>query len=451
MSVLHTVVAFVLALGILIWFHELGHYGVARAFGVRVLRFSVGFGKPLLSWRDRRGTEWVVAGIPLGGYVKMLDSREAPVPESEKPYAFDSQPPLVRIAIVAAGPLANFVLAILFYAWVAVIGVEEPLAFVDPPEASPAASVGIPPRAQIVAVNQTPADTWPQVRWAVLQAIADGQDVVTLTLRDQAAATYEVVLPLSQVELDPDRGDPLHQLGLVAARPQLPPVIGAVAPGSPAAAAGLRAGDEIVALANTPIADWDTLAETVRRHPGETVAIEWLRAGQRMRAQVTLEVVQERDGRRFGRLGVQARAPDRDAFVRRVVYAPTEALAYGWEQTLEMAALTLKMIGKMLVGEASVKNLSGPLTIATVAGQSAELGWAHYLGFLALVSVSLGVLNLLPIPILDGGHLLYYSIEWLRGRPLSDTAQIVGQRIGMALLVFLMGLALLNDFLRWLS
>ncbi|WP_217125093.1 RIP metalloprotease RseP [Hydrogenophilus thiooxidans] len=451
MSVLHTVVAFVVALGILIWFHELGHYGVARAFGVRVLRFSVGFGKPLLSWRDRRGTEWGVAGIPLGGYVKMLDSREAPVPESEKPYAFDSQPPLVRIAIVAAGPLANFVLAILFYAWVAAIGVEEPLAFVDPPEASPAASVGIPSGAQIIAVNRTPADTWPQVRWAVLQAIADGQEAVTLTLRDPAAAAFAVALPLSPVELDPDRGDPLHQLGLVAARPPLPPVVGSVAPESPAAAIGLLPGDAIVALADSPITDWQTLAETVRRHPGETVAIEWLRGGERLRAEVTLEAVPERDGGRFGRLGVQARAPDRDMLVRRVVYGPTDALVYGWAKTLETATVTLKMIGKMLVGEASVKNLSGPLTIATVAGQSAELGWAHYLSFLALVSVSLAVLNLLPIPILDGGHLLYYSLEWLRGRPLSETAQNVGQRIGMALLLFLMGLALFNDFVRWLS
>jgi len=445
----HTLVAFLVAIGLLVLVHEWGHYAVARLFGVRVLRFSVGFGYPLFSWTGRNGTEWVVAAIPLGGYVKMLDSREDFVPPEARGEAFDSQPPLVRIAIVLAGPLANFLLAFLLYLLVAWLGVLEPLARVAPPPESPAAQLGIDPGERIVAVAEQPAETWPQVRWRLLAAVASGLEMVTLELVDDQEEHRVVAMPLTNVVLDPDRGDPLTQLGLVPHPPYLPPIVGAVAPNSPAAAIGLQVGDRIVAIDGEPLSDWRSLAERIRALPGREVVLKWERGGAELVQRVTIEVATDRDGQTIGRLGVQpAPAAGEQRLVR---YSGWAALTYGWRKTAEVSLLTLRLLGKMVVGEASVKNLSGPLTLASAAATSAELGLVPYLTFLALVSISLGVLNLLPIPVLDGGHLLYYLWEWVRGRPLPEAVQQLGQKIGLVLIGMLMAIALVNDFLRGLG
>jgi len=449
MGVGHTLVAFLVAIGLLVLVHEWGHYAVARLFGVRVLRFSVGFGHPLFSWTGRNGTEWVVAAIPLGGYVKMLDGREALVPPGARGETFDGQSPLVRIAIVLAGPLANFLLAFLLYVLVAWLGVVEPLARVAPPPESPAARLGIHPGERIVAVAEQPAETWPQVRWRLLAAVASGLELVTLELVDDQEEHRVVAVPLTNVVLDPDRGDPLAQLGLVPHPPYLPPIVGAVAPNSPAAAIGLQVGDRIVAIDGEPLSDWRSLAERIRALPGREVVLRWERGGTELVQRVTIAVATDRDGQTIGRLGVQpAPAAGEQRLVR---YSGWAALAYGWQKTGEVSLLTLRLLGKMVVGEASVKNLSGPLTIASAAATSAELGLVPYLAFLALVSVSLGVLNLLPIPVLDGGHLLYHLWEWVRGRPLPEAVQQLGQKIGLVLIGMLMAIALVNDFLRGLG
>ncbi len=450
MGFVHTLVAFILATALLVLIHEWGHYAVARFFGVRVLRFSVGFGRPLFSWTGRNGTEWVVAAIPLGGYVKMLDGREGPVPPEARCATFDGQLPLVRIAIVLAGPLANFLLAFLLYALVAWLGVVEPLARVAPPPDSPAARLGIHSGERIVAVAEQPAETWPQVRWQLLAAVAAGQELVTLEVVDAHHNEHRVVVvPLTDVVLDPDRGDPLIQLGLVPHPPYVPPIVGAVAPDSPAAAIGLQAGDRIVAIDGEPLSDWRTLAERIRALPGREVVLRWERGGMELAERVTIAEATDRDGQRIGRLGVQAApAPGEQQLVR---YSGWAALAYGGQKTAEVSLLTLRLLGKMVIGEASVKNLSGPITLASAAATSAELGLVPYLSFLALVSVSLGVLNLLPIPILDGGHLLYYLWEWVRGRPLPEAVQQIGQKIGLVVIAMLMAIALVNDLLRGLG
>ncbi len=450
MSGLTTLLAFLVAIGILVFFHELGHFAVARAFGVQVLRFSVGFGRPLRVWRDRHGIEWAIAAIPLGGYVRMLDSREEAVAPEQKHLAFDQQRLSVRAAIVAAGPLANFALAIVFYAAVALIGVAEPLAILaEPPAGSPAAQAGLRAGDRIETIEGRAADTWPQVRWALLHALSDGKPHVRMTVKGEGEASRTVVLALPQIRFEPDEQDLAVTLGLRPVDVPIPPVIGEVAARSPAAAIGLQPGDEIVRLGEIVVTDWRQLAQWVREHPGEDTQIVWRRGDQMREAMVRLETVTDPSGATVGRLGVMAKRVSMPS--RLVRYGPWEALQQGVRQTWEASALTLKMLGRMLVGEASWRNLSGPLTIADVAGQTAQMGIVPYLRFLAIVSVSLAILNLLPIPVLDGGHLLYYLIEAIRGRPLSEAAQALGQRIGLALLAVLMAVALFNDFLRLLQ
>jgi regulator of sigma E protease len=453
MNLAITIAAFVFALGLLIVIHEYGHYVVARLCGVKVLRFSVGFGRPL--WRVRHGpdqTEWMIAALPLGGYVKMLDEREGPVPPGELHRAFNRQSVWRRIAIVVAGPAANFVLAIAFYWALFVGGVQEAKPVLAAPEAGTIAQAsGFARGETILKINGEPVASWQQVRWRLLQLAVERQPA-RLEVIDAKERLAWRTLDLSRFELEGFDSDPLARLGLRLDRPDVAPIIGMVVPGSVAESAGLRAGDRVVSIDGRAMRLWEDVVGAVRAHPGEWVQLRVLREGSEIEIRLRPEVVQQ-NAERIGRIGA---APRIDAaamkdLVSTVRYPPGSALAMAFERTWETSVFSLKMLGKMVIGEVSWKNLSGPVTIADYAGQSAQLGIGAYVAFLALISISLGVLNLLPIPLLDGGHLLYYLVEIFKGRPVSERAMELGQRLGLTLLLFLMVFAFYNDLNRLLA
>ncbi len=453
MNLVITIVAFVVALGVLIVIHEYGHYLVARLCGVKVLRFSIGFGRPL--WRTRRGrdqTEWVIAAVPLGGYVKMLDEHEGEVAPGELHRAFNRQSVWRRIAIVVAGPAANFILAVLFYWMLFMNGVQEAKPVVAAPgPGTVAAASGLERGETILKINDEPVASWQQVRWRLLQFAVERQSV-RLEVVDAKQRLSWRTLDLSHFDLEGFDSDPLVRLGLRLNRPDVAPIIGKVVPGSVAEAGGMRAGDRVVSINEREIRTWEDVVAAVRAHPDESVRLLVSRGGRELEIRLRPEAVQQ-NGERFGRIGA-APLVDQEAmkdFVTTVSYGPAAALGMALQRTWETSAFSLKMLGKMLIGEVSWRNLSGPVTIADYAGQSAQLGLGAYVAFLALISISLGVLNLLPIPLLDGGHLLYYVIEIFKGGPVSERAMELGQRLGLALLLFLMAFAFYNDINRLLA
>ncbi len=450
MGFLTSLIAFIVAIGILVAIHEFGHYWVARKMGVKVLRFSVGFGAPL--WRKVAGadqTEYVIGAIPLGGYVKMLDEREGEVPEAERDRAFNRQSVGKRIAIVAAGPVFNFLFAIAAYMLMFMVGVTglKPEIGEVLPE-SPAAHAGIETGWTIAAVDGKQTPTWENAALAIINKAMD-KGVVTLTLVDDDGATLSRTLDLADSrELFAD-GEILENIGIRPWRPQVPAVLGRLVEGGPGASAGLQAGDRVIGIAGKPVAVWQDLVAAVRSRPGERVEFEVERDGSRLAFAVQLEAVDE--GKlSIGRVGAIPQVDEKLLAAHRVEvrYNPLTAFIQGVKRTWDMSILTLRFMGKMLTGQASLDNVSGPITIAQYAGVSALIGVSAFLGFLGIVSVSLGVLNLLPIPVLDGGHLLFYLIEAVKGSPLSETAEAIGQRIGLGLLAMLMGLAFFNDFNR---
>ena len=453
MTLFDYLIPFALALGLLILVHELGHYLVARWCGVKVLRFSIGFGKPLLRrTAGRDGTEWVLAAFPLGGYVKMLDEREAPVAAPELHRAFNRQSVYRRFAIVAAGPLANFLLAIALYWGLFVAGTEElkpRVTLSDTPAIAQAA--GVREGDLVVAVDEEPVRSWQDLRWVLLRHALDSREVMlrVRTLEDVEAFRR---LDLSGVAIDEGGTDLIARLGLRPWRPAIPAVIGRVADGSAAERAGLQDGDRVLAIAGTPVEAWSDLVRLVREAPGRALDFEVERGGEAVKLVITPEAAEE-GGAQIGRIGVGVAeaAAGGIAMFGEVRYGVLEGLSRAVQQTWETSVLSLKMIGRMLTGEVSWKNLSGPVTIADYAGQTAQLGWTHYLKFVALISISLGVLNLLPIPVLDGGHLLYYTIEIIKGGPIPERVMEVGQQIGLALLVMLMAFAFYNDLNRLIS
>jgi regulator of sigma E protease len=449
MEILYKALAFIVAIGILVTVHEFGHFWVARRVGVRVLRFSIGFGRALVRRVGRDGTEYVVAAIPLGGYVKMLDEREGEVPPEQLGQTFNRKPLWARNAVIVAGPMFNFMFAIVAYWLVFVAGTMELRPIIGTvPESTPAAAAGLSAGDELISIGGEPTPTWQR---ALMVLLDEGVGATALPVTVVTAEGERETTTLNVAAAGPlgaDR-DVLGSLGLQPYVPTIAPVIGEVVAGSPAQAAGLASGDEILRVDGEAVDEWSEAVAAIQSRPGETVSIVVRRDGQQRTLTATLERM-EAGGQVIGRLGA---GPQIDPGLyedlrREVRYGPLEAVAQAATATWELTSLTFQLLWQMAVGEASIKNLSGPLNIADFAGESASLGLSQFLKFLAVVSVSLGVLNLLPVPVLDGGHLLYNAIEWVRGRPLSEQAQGVGVQIGLIMLFMLMSVAFYNDLAR---
>ncbi|MGB6211851.1 sigma E protease regulator RseP [Pseudomonas mandelii] len=449
MSALYMIVGTLVALGVLVTFHEFGHFWVARRCGVKVLRFSVGFGMPLLRWHDKKGTEFVVAAIPLGGYVKMLDEREGDVPADQLDQSFNRKSVRQRIAIVAAGPIANFLLAMAFFWVLAMLGSEQVRPVIGAVESgSIAAKAGLGAGQEIIAIDGEPTSGWGAVNLQLIRRLGESGSIQLLVREQGSTADSPRELMLDKWLKGADEPDPIRSLGIRPWRPALPPVLAELDSKGPAQAAGLKTGDRLLALDGKSLDDWQQVVDTVRMHPDTKIMLRVERDGAQIDVPVTLAARGESKAP-TGYLGAGVKAVDwPPEMIREVSYGPVAAIGEGARRTWTMSVLTLDSLKKMLFGELSVKNLSGPITIAKVAGASAQSGVADFLNFLAYLSISLGVLNLLPIPVLDGGHLLFYLIEWARGRPLSDRVQGWGIQIGISLVVGVMLLALVNDLGR---
>lgn len=456
MEILHTVLAAIVTLGILVTIHEYGHFWVARRCGVKVLRFSIGFGKGIYRWYDRQGTEYVIATIPLGGYVKMLDEREGDVPEAERDQAFNSKPLWQRVAIVAAGPLVNLAFAVLVYWLMFMVGTstvvpvvgeirsESPVAMAQ--SQSPL-SVSLSGR-ELVAIDGHQTQTWEQVSLRLAARIGDTGELRIRSRELGGNDSSELSVAIDRWQIDEQRG-PLYSLGVSPYRPLLPPQIGSLSEGGRAQAAGLQVGDRVGSINDVAVTRWIELVEQVRAHPEQVLRLQIDRGGRSVEIALTPARMESESGEVYGYVGAGV-APVGwpEEMQRELRYSPLEAIPAAFAKSQQMISLTVESIWKMLQGLISVKNLSGPITIAKVAGASAESGLESFLNFLAYLSISLGILNLLPIPVLDGGHLLYYLIEAVRGKPVSEKTQLLGLKIGMSLMLMLMLMALYNDLAR---
>ena len=443
------VLPFLVALGVLIVVHEYGHYLVARLCGVKVLRFSVGFGRALLVKKiGRDQTEWVIAAIPFGGYVKMLDEREGPVAPQEAARAFNRQSVGKRFAIVVAGPLFNFAFAILLYAGLFMHGIPEPRPVVaEPPAGSAAAAAGLHAGDVVRAIDGEPVVTWQDLRWRVLKAALQREAVQLETLSERGHIQSST-LDLRGFPADEVEKDVLERIGLNLHRPPIDPILGRVDAG-PGQRAGLLPGDLVTHIDGAPVSTWMDVVRTIQQSADKQLAFGIVREGKPLSVQVTPEAARDRDGKTIGRVGIGVR--DSGGLFLQVRYGLGASLLKAVDKTVEISLFSLKMLGKMLLGQVSWKHLSGPVTIADFAGQSAQMGLPYFLNFLALISISLGVLNLLPIPLLDGGHLMYYLIEIAKGKPVSERVMELGQRVGLALLLVMMAFAFYNDLNRLLT
>jgi regulator of sigma E protease len=439
---------FLATIAIVVTWHELGHYWAAKWAGVKVLRFSVGFGNVVKKWvRGPDKEEWAISAIPMGGYVKMLDEREAPVPLADQHRTFNRASLLKRSIIVAAGPFANFVLAIALLGGLNMGGVPETRALVETPRAgSAAAKAGLKLGDEIVKVNGEAVASWNDARWRVL--ISAG-DTANLVVRDQNNKEHDIALAVAAPNGD-DKTDPVTATGLGLWNP-LPPVVGTLTADGVAKSGGMREGDRVVKINGEPITRWVEFSQKIATSPKQPLNLEVERAGQ-MVALSLIPAAQIVDGKEVGRLGVAAKIDTAllEKTQRTVHYGPIDALQRAAVRTWDLSIFTLKIMGKIVTGQASMKNISGPVAMADYAGQSLQSGATSFLAFIALISISIGVINLLPVPMLDGGHLLYHAIEAVRGKPPSERMLEWGQRIGVSFVVALMGLALFNDLTRYL-
>lgn len=451
MNFIISVLAFIVAIGVLVTVHEFGHFIVARFLGVKVLRFSVGFGKPLWRWQRRPdSTEYVIAWIPLGGYNKFLDEREGEVPEAEKHLAFNRQPLAKRFPIVLAGPIFNLLFAVLAYWIIFMAGVPGIRPIVgDIRAGSPAAAAGFVPQDEITAVNGHTTPTWGTALVRLFESVVQGNDV-NVQVQTPGGADEQLTLRIEDVRKLTEPGKLLGGLGLSQWEPVLPAVIDEVENGGTAAAAGLQAGDRITQVNGTAIHSWQQLVKILQDSPGKTLAIRIKRNGHNLGLSLPVGSVSASGGKTVGHIGARVRIPN--GFGSRLQaeqrYNPIAAFGQAFVRTGNLSWLTLVASWNMVTGRVSLQNLSGPISIAQYAGYTAESGIVPFLAFLAIVSISLGILNLLPIPVLDGGHLLYYILEALKGSPLSAQAEMAGQRVGIALLLMLMCFAIYNDLAR---
>lgn len=443
---MQTLLAFIVAILILVSLHEFGHYIVARLCGVKILRFSVGFGKPFYT-KKRGDTEWCLAPIPLGGYVKMVDTREGNVAEADLPYAFDKQHPAKRIAIVAAGPLTNLALAVLLYGLSFSFGVTELRPYVGMVEnGTIAAKAGFQPGDKIQSVNGTAVRDWGDAQTEIVLNLEAGRVNVAV----QTASGQDAVRTIDAANTE-EAGKIAKNQGYIGLVPfKITTVIGSVEKGSPAERAGLKTGDMLVSANGRTLSTWQQWVELTRKSPGEKIDLGYLRQGQARQSAIRPDSVEGPDNTLIGRVGLR---PQSDAAWDRQIrhrYQPSlgEAFAMGWDKTVSYSWTTVKFFGKLISGNASLGHISGPLTIADVAGQTARMGLQSYLEFLALVSISLGIFNLLPVPVLDGGHLVFYTVEWIRGKPLGERIQAAGLKLGLAVMLLMMAVAFFNDINR---
>ncbi|KJZ17759.1 zinc metallopeptidase RseP [Halomonas sp. S2151] len=450
MGLIQNILAVIVVLGLLVTFHEFGHFWVARRCGVKVLRFSVGFGSPLWSRFDRHGTEFAIAAIPLGGYVKMLDEREGEVPEDQLDQAFNRKSVWARMAIVAAGPLANFLLALVAYWALFVAGTTTVVPVVgDVTPQTPAAEAGLESGMELTAIGGETVRSWDEVNLKLVAAIGASGSLEIEAREEGSSASRSYRAPVENWLVGQDPPAPLATLGIAPWRPDMPAVIGQVMEGEPAAEAGLQAGDRVLSIDDRAVSDWPDLVERVRARPGQTLSLEVERDGESKALSLTPRINRLDDGSEIGYIGAGVAPVDwPQQYQREIRYGPLDAVGQAASRTAEMTLLTFDAVRKMVVGLISPTNLSGPITIARIAGDTARSGLESFINFMAYLSISLGVLNLLPIPVLDGGHLLYYLVEAVRGRPVSERTQAVGLKVGLALVGTLMIMALYFDVMR---
>ncbi len=450
MNALFIIVAAILLLGPLIAIHEFGHYFVARKLGVKVLVYSIGFGPTVLKWTSKKsGIQYQLSALPLGGYVKMLDEREGNVAEADLPYAFNRQHPWKRIAIVAAGPLINLIFAVLLF-WVLFLPAQEQLntrvgkVLVNSPAATAQMQVGD----KITAVDGAKTSTWEQLNFALVDRAGESGVIQIEADRNGQAKSFE--LPIQNFLKDQNQS-PLDSLGFIPYRPYIPATVMKLSEDGAAIRQGMKAGDQIVAIDGVKMKDWFDVVEVVQASPEKLLKIDVLRQNQLVHLEVMPQGKRDNMGNVSGVLGVQnnpGQVVIPEEYKQTIQYGPVQAFGKALDKTGQISTMILNSIVKMVRGLIGLENLSGPITIAKVAGQSAEMGWQTFISFMALMSVSLGILNLLPIPMLDGGHLVYYFVELIRGKPVSEQIQLVGLKIGMVLLGSMMLLALFNDFMR---
>ncbi|WP_020406477.1 RIP metalloprotease RseP [Hahella ganghwensis] len=449
MMIIQTILALIVTLGVLVSIHEFGHYWVARRCGVKVLRFSIGFGKPLYTWKDKNNTEFVVAALPLGGYVKMLDEREGEVSEADLPFAFNRQPVGSRIAIAAAGPIANFLFAIFAYWLMYMVGTQTVVPVVGEviPQ-SVSEKAGLQAGSEIVGVDGVDTLSWSDVNIQLLRRLGDSGGI-ELHVRSLDTGEDDVYrLEISHWLAGVVEPDPIESLGITPFRPSVPPVINEVVPDGRARAAGLKTGDQILSINGEQVAGWNEFVDVIQESPEKTLQVEVKRGAELLTLALT-PAGREQDGKVSGYIGAGVQIPEYpEHLLRTVQFGPLASVSEALGKTWDMTAMTLGALKKMLVGLISIENLGGPITIAKVAGASASSGLESFLSFLAYLSISLGVLNLLPIPVLDGGHLLYYFVELVRGKPISEEKQLLGLKIGMAIIAFVMLFAFYNDLSR---
>ncbi|WP_037587708.1 RIP metalloprotease RseP [Stenoxybacter acetivorans] len=443
-----TLGAFILAILVLVSLHEFGHFLVARLFKVKVTRFSIGFGTPF--WKKKRGdTEWCLAPIPLGGYVKMVDTREGEVAEADLPYAFDKQHPAKRIAIVAAGPLTNLILAVLLYTVSFSAGITEIRPWVGTvTQGSIAAQAGFQAGDRIEAVNGAAVNDWTDAQSAILLNLDAGK--VNVAVKTESGQSVVRVIDVADTQAAKEAAKTVF-IGMLPFR--MLNRVGVVEADSPAAKAGLQKGDALLAVDGKPTANWLAFTELIRRSAGQKLTLAYERGGKRYETTLRPDSITDNNKQIFGRIGMGAMNDEAWQAQVQHLYVPNAAQAFqlAVQKTGSYMRLTLEFFGKLITGNVSLSHISGPVTIADVAGKTAAIGWQSYVEFLALVSVSLGILNLLPIPVLDGGHLLYYAFEWIRGKPLSERLQQAGMRVGIALMLMLMCVAFFNDITRLLG